>query len=733
MDRTLTIKNIVGERLKRHQEVQDRLSAVNAVLASLERLKDRSATHQRDLNGDVKVCSLLRSLDTKVAEAIARAGVLAGELRRLKNRTGRDTLNIGVVGKPKQGKSTFLQALTGLEEAIIPTGKDFVTGACSYLRHDPTVAPGDAYAIITPYSRREFLDEVLAPFCRKFRLMLDSPDDLPSLELPEDSSLTETEKFELERLRGLKADYAEYKELLGQDSIRIPKQEIRKYVAQCDETTTVKYSNWYAVKRAEIHCRFPQDDIGDVTICDTPGLGDFTPGAQAALLEKLSMDMDVAFFLKRPQGKETIEPDDTEFYDVIKAANPLIGVRDWAYMLLNCPAADPVSATFENNLNTKLPTRLPVMQVNAKDKQAVSRAFDTILQDVVGQIPRLDAKLMASYAERLADVRQSLAEVVQAARGVFVSATGPCAGVEMDDDVNTLLKSFFEEIEDYKEDLDNNGLRSLAPKIDEVLQSMKANPPMFEYSLMDAKEDTDRWYSECRNMMRARFIREFSHVDTAMQELVSEVRNHLEEILRSTGRLDFVCEDDGRENFWSDLRARLVGELGDNAEPLCQAIDNVTSIRLDFRAFILPRLTDITKRLSNAFQLEDASFRNSVSNPNDKDEVKKKMKALINKLQSTWSWAVATAGELFDPVDGDLNDILTTPKSAMVAMLDEFWLLWTRSGGKEHADAVWRNFYRSHAREVWPEKFEGNSSLIAIARSWNNAVEALETAAGKLR
>lgn len=730
MDRTLTIKNIVGERLKRHNEIQSRLSAVNALLASLEDLKDRSVTHQRNLHDDVKVCSLLRGLDAKVAEAIDRAGRLAEELRRLKNRTGRDTLNIGVVGKPKQGKSTFLQALTGLEEAIIPTGKDFVTGACSYLRHDPTVVPGDAYAIITPYSRREFMDEVLAPFCQKFRLVLNSLDDLPNLELPEDSSLTETEKFELERLHGLKADYAEYKELLGQESIRIPKQEIRRYVAQCDETTTIKYSNWYAVKRAEIHCRFPQDDIGDVTICDTPGLGDFTPGAQAALLEKLSMDMDVAFFLKRPQGKETIEPDDTEFYDVIKAANPLIGVQDWAYMLLNCSAADPASSTFERNLNTKLPTRLSVMQVDAKDKQAVSSAFDTILQDVVGQIPRLDAKLMGSYAERLADVQQSVTEVLQAARSVFVSATGPCAGVEMDADVNALLKSFFKKIDAYKEDLDNNGLRSLAPKIDEVLQSMKANPPMFEYSLMDAKEDTSLWYSECRNMMRARFIREFAHVDAAMQELVSQVRNHLEEILLSTGRLAFVCEDDGRENFWSDLRARLAGELGDNAEPLCQAIDNVISIRLDFRAFILPRLTFITKRLSNAFTSEDESFLNSVCNLNDKDE---KMKALKNKLQSTWSWAVATAGELFDPEDGDLNDILTTPKSAMVAMLDEFWLLWTRSGGKEHADAVWRNFYRSHAREVWPEKFEGNSSLIAIARSWNNAVEALETAAGKLR
>lgn len=726
MDRTYAIKKIVEDRRCRHEEIQARLGAVSAVLAALESLKDRSASHQQRLHDDVKVCSLLRDLDAKAEEAIGRTGKLVEELRRLKKRTGRETLNIGVVGKPKQGKSTFLQALTGLEEAIIPTGKDFVTGACSYLRHDPAVAPGDAYAVITPYSRREFMDEVLAPFCKKFHLVLDAPDDLPGLVLPDEAGLTETEKFELERLRGLKADYNQYKDLLGQESRKIPKHEIRKYVAQCDESTAVKYTNWYAVKHAEIHCCFPQDDIGDVTICDTPGLGDFTPGAQTALLEKLGMDMDVAFFLKRPQGKETIEPADTEFYDVIKAANPLFAVQDWTYMLLNCPAADPVSSTFEKNLNTKLTTRLPVMQVDAKDKQAVSHGFDTILQDIVEQIPRLDAKLMACYEERMKEVRKTLADVVKAARCVFASATGPVAGIAVDADVEAVLNQLLIEINACRKELREGGLGTLAPEVESIIRDMRNNPPELSYNELDAVQPP-KWYADGKDMLRSRFIREFANVDVPMQKLVDTVRDRLQGILCGAGRLSFASPDSGSAGFWQDLRDLLSRELGDESVPFCQAIDNVTAMKLNFRAFILPRLKEITDGLSNAPMPKDSLFANYALSGQDD------IKVAANKLRSVWSCAVSTVDELFDPEEGNLQDIYSTPAAALDAMLDEFWLLWNLHGGEKHARSVWRNFYHSHAREVWPEKYDGDASLVAIARSWNAAVDSLEASAGKLR
>lgn len=48
-------------------------------------------------------------------------------LQRLRNRYSRKTINIGIVGVPSQGKSTVLQALTGLDDSTIPTGSAYVT------------------------------------------------------------------------------------------------------------------------------------------------------------------------------------------------------------------------------------------------------------------------------------------------------------------------------------------------------------------------------------------------------------------------------------------------------------------------------------------------------------------------------------------------------------------------------------------------------------------------------
>ena len=164
-DRTSIIDSIITARHERQDEIMSRLNTVSSLTAALAELKERSSNIQSKVSDDFHVSSQLRSVDDKINEASEKIEKHRTELQRFKKRTLRNTLNIGIVGVPKQGKSTFLQALTGLDEATIPTGTDFVTGACSYLRHDIELKPGEAYAVVTPYTRKEFLDEVLKPFC----------------------------------------------------------------------------------------------------------------------------------------------------------------------------------------------------------------------------------------------------------------------------------------------------------------------------------------------------------------------------------------------------------------------------------------------------------------------------------------------------------------------------------------------------------------------------------------
>jgi hypothetical protein len=58
----------------------------------------------------------------------------------LKNRFSRDTLNIGVIGRARQGKSRLLQSLTGLSAAEIPDGdRQHCTGVRSTIHHSNSV------------------------------------------------------------------------------------------------------------------------------------------------------------------------------------------------------------------------------------------------------------------------------------------------------------------------------------------------------------------------------------------------------------------------------------------------------------------------------------------------------------------------------------------------------------------------------------------------------------------
>lgn len=718
MNRSSVISDIIDKRHLKQDAIRKHIQSLSAVESALKNLNDKATGLRRQLQSDPATCEALCNLRNKIEETEQIADRLRQELRRLEARTSRDTLNIGIVGVPKQGKSTFLQALTGLDEATIPTGSDFVTGACSYIRNNVNVPPGDAYAIVTPYSREEFLNEVLTPFCDKFGLHLNSIDDLPYLELPATGEMSEVDKRTLERLVQLKEGYNKYKDLLGRKEIRIPKDEIRLYVAQCDEKCEIPYTNWYAIRKAEIHCCFPQQDIGRIMICDTPGLGDFTPGAKRALMAKLGADMDVIFFMKRLiQSDQTISERDTEFYDVVQESNRVFKVDDWAYMMLNCSAGEEPSAIFRENLHNKLRTRQGAQVLNSKDPASVSEKFNSVLEDIVHQIPRLDTKLIENYETLTANLKKTLKDVADCARSAIPAYSPASSNQQADEQVEVILDQLLTAIESFKKEL-SEGTISLSPDIEKIINEMQENAPKLSYTARDAAQPI-KWMAQGRDCLRAAYISAFSGLDASMERMITGAQKRLQEILTATdgGRLAFVtaaAEQEGTD-FWQALEDILRSDLGENAEVLIQAIENVKNFKMQFRAFILPRLTAITEGLSNSPRYKDKSLAPFTDGDTIED--------CKCKLETAWVRAIARSEALFDEDDGEMSDICDTPAKAIIALVDEFYLLWTRYQGEAKASAIWRSFYKAHAPEVWPEIYKSDTSMIAISRSWNAAIK----------
>ncbi len=76
-------------------------------------------------------------------------------------RFSRDTVNVGVSGSARMGKSTLLQSVSGLDDRHIPTGKDLpVTAVRSRIHHSPAARR----AVLKLHSRESFLTEIVQPY-----------------------------------------------------------------------------------------------------------------------------------------------------------------------------------------------------------------------------------------------------------------------------------------------------------------------------------------------------------------------------------------------------------------------------------------------------------------------------------------------------------------------------------------------------------------------------------------
>lgn len=706
MSRTSTIDNIINSRRTKAADINARFDIINKLHYYLPQLSETTRELQAKNQDKPDVIKSLERVHRSIDKSAGIVKQLKHKLTILKNRTGRDTINIGMVGLAKQGKSTFLKTLTGLEEAIIPTGEAYVTGACSYLCHDEAVPAGEEYAMITTFSHEEFLNEVLKPFCDAFNLHLNSVEELPYLTLPEESELLQTQKVILERLKGLKEHYNSYKSLLGTPPCRKPKHEIRRYVAKHAEDGVTEYFDWYAVKKAEIHCRFPQNDIGRIMICDTPGQKDFTPGAEDALMKKLSEDMDIVFFMiKRDPVSAEVQEEHTQFHDMVKKAAPLFEVNDWTYMLLNCIGGSAPSKILLDNLQSKVPTRMAPQPLDASKEDDVKTTFETILKDIVGQIPILDAKLLDDLKEQTLALKQALDELCSATNKTFKAASD---NRRLDDKAAKLIEQLYSELDKYKEKITT---QSLAPAIAEIIQGMDDNVPELTYNAIDAK-NVGMWSGDMKNKLRAEFVKRFSQLDIVMNDMVEKALSELENILTSDdgGRLGFIREQAPNGNFWEALKATIEETL-DEYEYLNMAIDNICTTKLHFRAFILPRLTEITTGLSGGPEAGADYARFAVQHGED-------IETCRNSLLSAWEYITGRCEELFDDCDGELKDINYTPAKAIKAMVEEFILLWYSHNGRTQAEKNLCDFYIQHADEIWPAS-KAPSSDQHLKQRWN--------------
>ena len=116
----------VMAEIGRWRQVDTDLAALGGALADLRRHPTVSEEDAADL-----VIPHLLELRASIADVIDLYSAVEA-------RFSRDTVNIGVSGSARVGKSTLLQSVSGLSDQQIPTGRDIpVTAVRSRIYHSP--------------------------------------------------------------------------------------------------------------------------------------------------------------------------------------------------------------------------------------------------------------------------------------------------------------------------------------------------------------------------------------------------------------------------------------------------------------------------------------------------------------------------------------------------------------------------------------------------------------------
>jgi hypothetical protein len=341
-----TLEQSFNEISKRIEDVikkrQELANTVKPVHQHLSRLSEKivELEHYRKqliltINDDAEAAKKLAEI--KFENLKERIEQDARELERLVRRFSRDTLNIGVVGRMRQGKSTFLKSLSGLDNEI-PAREG---GACTAVRSRIFHHDGELEATATFHSKSTFLKELIEEYYRELNLG-SSPstiEDFANNPLPP-SPKSATHQAMYERLRDdYHQTYQGYRGFLKDGSprqIQITKREdIPKYVAQQrDGQNRLISFEHLAVREVEIKCPFQKVEVHKLGLIDVPGLGDTRVGDEKLILKTLEQEVDAIIFFRKPDfdGYQW-EMDDFNLYDLADKALDNLSRR--SFMVLN--------------------------------------------------------------------------------------------------------------------------------------------------------------------------------------------------------------------------------------------------------------------------------------------------------------------------------------------------------------------------------------------------------------
>lgn len=371
-------------------------------------------------------------------------------LKTLEDRFKREAIRVAFIGWERQGKSTFLKTITGLNDKVIPAySGDSCTGAVSVIHNQ-----GESLRVDVQYFT---LDEFLEIINQKIKNFYNH--DIIVRQLSDIKTLPpfENEKASAEYLKFKQSyieHYEDYYKLIGTGTKKYyDEDEIAKHVAQYEEfdhevpdsvfdkdknVFVRKYYKYVAVKNVDIFTPFRVGDTQMIELVDTIGIGGAADDekVQQEMYRVLREDCDAAIDLWRPENVGAWPGPQNNIiqglWDNLQDRDP----SKWiVYILNSIPSGKFENITIIPSVLKKVTDILDLYKtknacpvawtraVKGADLEDVTnRLISPLLDLIITNLPTLDSNLMADARQKGKDLYIQYASLVNDVENVLKSS-----------------------------------------------------------------------------------------------------------------------------------------------------------------------------------------------------------------------------------------------------------------------------------------------------------------------
>lgn len=734
------IHAIVTSRRSQLPGIAAEKNAIDGALSALASLEAALVTLARDPKADPELGSLVAANVPAIRELLLQAHEF---LLRLEARFSRPTVNIGVSGQARVGKSTLLQTLSGLGDEALPTG----TGQPVTAVRSVIVNSERALATLQMHDFTSFRADVLVPYFEALQLegVPNSLAEFTAMGLPSPTLEGDNGRnVMLQRLAAMQEASRYIGELLtGKPHVVQPLSQLRPWVAYPGRGERAADARFLAVRHARVECPFPHADVGALGLVDLPGLGEIAAAAEEQHVRGLREEVDFVLLVKRAvEGMAYWRSEDAKARRLVDEARaPIRRAADFLGIVSNEGGVD--DDTLKNMLDDIASKAnagmeadpLTIYRCRGKDRSDVGeRLLAPVLAHLGERLPVMDGELTAwtrgKVSERASEAKRRLHQLrVEVQRRL--PETGDVSE-RVEEETKRLQAALARALQ-----VELAALRSAAraDRDDEVLVAAiaGAHREIREWADGGLGRGRDEWIDAALG----RFAVNRTSAIVAADEL-NRARVHIGEVYC---RLDAPLRA-AVEELWDRLGAAFVaecpalfsGETGtqalralegylDSDEATCPnlktAVSDILSLRVTYRTHFHPQVREHLDELEHVREDENGD-----------------LVPMIASQPLTAAGAVALLSDLADrsrhashEVRNALMANTTLLAKILYAAAEQFEDSFIRSGTSE---LEFKRFCRAWRGELFPDALKGVEARSGAVRAVNSAFTAASASFGSL-